>query len=316
MKQDISSKLLLVLLGLSLLFGLCSNSLASDKKGDILAQVGPYKLTLEQFEKQIQSLPPQFQMALIRNPHLKEQLLDRWVNITLLAQEAKERKLDQDPEIKTRMENIKNALLAQKLMGTEIKGKVKVTDDETETYYKDHQGEFSRPEAVKARHILIRVPAGSTKKAWEEAKLKAEGIRKRIKKGEDFAKLAKEYSDDPGSKNKGGELGFFSKGRMVPEFESAAFSLNPGAVSNPIKTSFGYHIIQVEKKRKATISPLSEVQPQIKRRLYMEKQKKLQDRLIEKLKAKYPVKVNKALLSKDTPQHKLQGNMAFPFNRR
>ena len=313
MKQDISSKLLLVLLGLSLLFGLCSNSLASDKKGDILAQVGPYKLTLEKFEKQIQSLPPQFQMAMIRNPHLKEQLLDRWVNITLLAQEAREKKLDQNPEIKTRMEDIKNALLAQKLMGTEIKGKVKVTEDEIKTYYKDHEGEFSRPEAIKARHILIKVPTGATKKVWKEAKLKAEGIRKRIEKGEDFAKLAKEYSDDPGSKNKGGELGFFSKGRMVPEFESAAFSLKPGELSNPVKTSFGYHIIQVEKKRKASIRPFSKAQPQIRQRLYREKQQKLQDMLIKKLKAKYPVKVNKALLSKDMPQ---SGNMAFPLNKK
>ncbi|NIA09170.1 MAG: peptidylprolyl isomerase [Nitrospiraceae bacterium] len=313
MKQDISTRLLLLLLGFSLLFGLCSNSLAADKKGDILAQVGPYKLTVEKFEKQIQSLPPQFQMALIRNPHLKEQLLDRWVNITLLAQEARERKLEQDPEIKARMEEIKNALLAQKLMGMQMKGKVKLTSDEIENYYNKHKGEFSIPEAVKARHILIKVPTGATKATWEKAKIKAEGIRKRIEKGESFAKLAKEYSDDPGSKNKGGELGFFSKGRMVPGFESAAFSLKPGELSTPIKTSFGYHIIQVEKKRKASIRPFSDVRPQIKRMLYRKKQEKIQDVFINKLKAKYPVKVNKALLFKGMPQH---GSMPFPINRK
>ncbi len=313
MKQNIINRILFVLLGLLIVFGLSFDSLAADKGGDILAQVGPYRLTLKDFERQVQSLPPQFQMALIRNPRLKEEFLNRWINITLLAQEARERKLDQDPEIRARMEDIKNALLAQKLMAMEMKGKIKVTDREIETYYNQHRREFSIPEAVKARHILIKVPTGASKEVWEKARLKAESIRKRIERGEKFAKLAKEYSDDPGSKNRGGELGFFSKGRMVPEFESAAFSLKPGELSNPIKTSFGYHIIQVEKRRKASMRPLSDVRFQIRRRLYRKRQEKIQDMLIKKLKARYPVKINKALLSECVLQG---GNMVSPLNRK
>jgi parvulin-like peptidyl-prolyl isomerase len=79
-------------------------------------------------------------------------------------------------------------------------------------------------------------------------------IKKKLENGEDFAELAKKYSDDPGSKNKGGDLGFFTKGRMVPEFESAAFSLKPGELSDPVKTDFGYHLIEVQEK-KAGSSP-------------------------------------------------------------
>jgi len=295
-------KMFLALVGFSFLFGLYSNTFASDEKENILAQVGSYKLTLEEFESQIQSLPPQLQMALLRNPQMKEQFLDRWVDITLIAQEARDKKLDQDPEIQAKIEDIMNAVLAQEFLRREIEGKVKITDDEIETYYKGHKEEFTNSESVKARHILLKVPEGADEKAWKEAESKAKDIKKKLENGEDFAELAKKYSDDPGSKNKGGDLGFFTKGRMVPEFESAAFSLKPGEMSGPVKTDFGYHIIEVKEKKAASTKALAEVQAQIRQTLQREKQQQLQDELIEKLKAKYPVRVNKDLLTEDKSQ--------------
>ncbi|MBW1947560.1 MAG: peptidylprolyl isomerase [Deltaproteobacteria bacterium] len=295
-------KMFLALAGFFLIFGLYGSTFASEKKENILAQVGPYKLTLEKFENQIQSLPPQLQMALLRNPHLKEQFLDRWVDITLIAQEARDRKLDQDPEVQAKIEDIMNAVLAQEFLHREMDGKVRITDDEIETYYKGHKDEFTSPESVKASHILLKVPKGADDKAWEEAESKAEDIKKKLENGEDFAKLAKKYSDDPGSRDKGGDLGFFTKGRMVPEFESAAFSLKPGELSDPVKTEFGYHIIEVKEKKAASTKTLQAVQAQIRQRLQKEKQQQLQDELIKKLKVKYPVKVNKDLLAEDKSQ--------------
>jgi peptidyl-prolyl cis-trans isomerase C len=295
-------KMFLALVGFSFLFGLCSTTFASDEKENILAEVGSYKLTLEEFEDQVQSLPPQLQMALLRNPKLKEQFLDRWVDITLIAQEARDKKLDQDPEIQAKIEDIMNAVLAQEFLRREIEGKVKITDDEIETYYKGHKEEFTNPESVKARHILLKVPEGADEKAWKEAESKAKDVKKKLENGEDFAELAKKYSDDPGSKTKGGDLGFFTKGRMVPEFESAAFSLKPGELSGPVKTNFGYHIIEVKEKKAADTKALAEVQAQIRQALQKEKQQQLQDALIERLKAKYPVRVNKDLLTEDKSQ--------------
>jgi peptidyl-prolyl cis-trans isomerase C len=299
--RSFTIKIFLALVGVSFLFGLYGNAFASEKE-DILAQVGSNKLTLEEFESQIQSLPPQLQMALLRNPRLKEQFLDRWVDITLIAQEARDKKLDQDPEIQAKIEDIMNAILAQEFLHREIEGKVKMTDDEIENYYKGHKDEFTNPESVKARHILLKVPEGADEKAWKEAGSKAKDIKKKLKDGEDFAELAKKYSDDPGSKNKGGDLGFFTRGRMVPEFESAAFSLKPGELSDPVKTEFGYHIIEVKEKRAASTKTLQEVQAQIRQTLQREKQQQLQDELIKKLKAKYPVKINKDLLTEDKSQ--------------
>ena len=315
MKRDIGIKLLSAFFSIVFLFGLCHNSMAADEKEEVLAQVGQYKLTLESLEEQIQSLPPQLQMALLKNPQLREQFLDRWVKITLMAEEARVLKLDQDPAIQARMKDVTNSLLAQELMRREIEGKGKVTDDEIEEYYKGHKDEFSEGESVKARHILVKVPAGADEKAWKDAESKAIDIKKKLEKGGDFAELVKEYSDDPGSKSRGGDLGFFTKGRMVPEFEAAAFSLKSGELSDPVKTTYGYHIIQVQEKKESSTKGLSEVQAQIRQKLNMEGQQKIQDDLIKRLKTKYKVKVNKDLLTTHTSPGDMPGAVTMPGKR-
>jgi len=286
-----------VLLVVCSLFFSFSNCLAKDRgKEKVLAQVGKYKLTLKEFNEQIRSLPPQLQMAVQRNPQLKKQLLDRWVQLTLMALEARKENLQDKPNVKKRIEDMTNALLAQEYMMENISDKAKVTEKELKEYYEKHKSEFMQPEQVRARHILIKVPAGADKKKWEEARKKALEIRGKLLKGESFSKLAQKYSDDPGSKARGGDLGYFSKGRMVPEFEKAAFSLKKGEISQPVKTTFGYHIIKVEDKKPAKQRSFKEVKQQIRQKLLRQKQIKLRDELISKLKKKYPVKVNDALL--------------------
>src|ERR1700761_7655544 len=138
-----------------------------------------------------------------------------------------------------------------------------VSDQQVLQYYQGHQKDYQMPEEVKVRHILIKVDAGADPKTDEAAKQKAEGILKQIKAGGDFAALAKANSDDPGSKEQGGELGMIQRGVTVPEFEKTAFGLQPGQVSDVIKTQFGYHIIKVEEKQTAHLKPLDEVKTQI-----------------------------------------------------
>ncbi len=266
-------------------------------KDKILAQVGEYKLTLKQFNEQVKSLPPQLQMAIQRNPQLKKQLLDRWVQLTLMALEARKENFQNRPEVKKRIEDMTNALLAQHYMMENISNKAQVTDKEVKEYYNKHKSEFMQPAQVRARHILIKVPANATKKQWEEARKKALEIRAKLVKGESFSKLAQKYSDDPGSKTRGGDLGFFSKGQMVPEFEKAAFSLKKGEISQPVKTTFGYHIIKVEAQKPARQRSFKEVQQEIRQKLLREKQRKLRDKVIAELKKKYPVQVHEELLS-------------------
>ena len=142
-------------------------------------------------------------------------------------------------------------------------GAPQVNDNAVQQYYNAHQKDYSVPEQAKVRHILIKVPAGADAKADGEARAKAEDVLKQLKAGGNFAELASKYSDDPGSKTQGGELGFIQHGVTVPEFDKAAFSLNPGQTSDLVKTQFGYHIIQTEEKQTAHTKSLAEVKPQI-----------------------------------------------------
>ena len=135
-----------------------------------------------------------------------------------------------------------------------------VTDSDLRAYYQQHIAQFQTKEQVKVRHILIAVKDPSQDAA---ALKKAQDIEKQLKNGGDFAKLAEENSDDPGSKAKGGDLGFIQKGVTVPEFEQVAFSQQPGQISAPVKTQFGYHIIQTEEKQPAQTKSFDEVKAQL-----------------------------------------------------
>lgn len=143
-------------------------------------------------------------------------------------------------------------------------GNPQVSPQEVQQYYNAHQKDYQVPDQVKVRHILVK---GSD----AAAKAKAEGLLKQIKSGANFADLAKKNSDDPGSKEMGGELGFLKHGVTVPEFDKAAFSLNPGQTSDLVKTQFGYHIIQVEEKQTAHAQSLAEVTPMIQATLARQK---------------------------------------------
>ena len=157
-----------------------------------------------------------------------------------------------------------------------IASNTQVTQSDLQSYYNQHQDEYRVPEQVNVRHILIKSPAPGAdgkvdQKADEAAKAKAEDILKQIKAGGNFADLAKKYSEDPGSAKNGGSLSWIGKGRTVPEFEKAAFSLPKGGTSDVVKSSYGYHIIHVDDKQEAHVKSLDEVKPQIEAVLRQQK---------------------------------------------
>ena len=150
-------------------------------------------------------------------------------------------------------------------------GVPQVTPAELQQYYQAHQADYQLPEQARARHILIKVDQ-SDPKSDAAAKAKAQGILKQLNSGGNFADLAKKNSDDPGSKNTGGELGFMKKGATVPEFEQALFSLPIGKTSDLVKSQYGYHIIQVEERQAAHNRSLAEVTPSISAVLIRQKE--------------------------------------------
>ena len=188
--------------------------------------------------------------------------------------------------------NIRASLKEQKWIDAQIAGKVSVTDADEQEFYDKHPDYFKVPDTVRASHILIAVPENAKPEEVAEKEKKAKEIAAKVKKGDDFAKLAKENSEDPGSKESGGDLNFFAKDRMVPEFADAAFKMNKGDISDPVKTQFGFHIIKVTDKKEARTIPFPEVKEKIAAYLKDAKHKTAIEEYITQLRAKADVKIN------------------------
>ncbi|MHC8334471.1 peptidylprolyl isomerase [Pseudomonas sp. LB3P25] len=149
-------------------------------------------------------------------------------------------------------------------------------EKQVRAFYEEHRAEMSRPEQIQARHILIKVPQGADAAAVEAARLRLEEMRVKISQGEDFASVARAGSEDA-SASDGGDLGYFPRGRMMPEFEAAAFALAPGTVSTPVRTALGWHLIDLQNHLEAT--DVSEVQGLEMVRAYLARQQQAQARL-------------------------------------
>jgi peptidyl-prolyl cis-trans isomerase C len=185
--------------------------------------------------------------------------------------------------------------------------KVTVTDDDVKKFYDDNPAQFEKAEMVRASHILLSTRDASgqgelpAEKKTEKRK-QAEDILKRARAGEDFAKLAKEYSEDPGSKDKGGEY-TFPKGRMVPEFEAAAFSLQPGQISDVVTTQFGFHIIKLSEKLPAKKDDLASVSTKVKDYLIGQAIQKQAPDYLKKLRSEASVEIlDEKLKVKEMPE--------------
>lgn len=258
----------------------------------VLAVVNGVKITEKDFNDELDSVPANYRAMINAN---KKKFLDDLVLQELLAQEAKKQGLDKDKELIKSLEKIKSKLLAKTVIEKQVIDATKISEDDMKKYYEDHKKDFEVPEQINASHILVKTKEGATDAENKAALEKAEGLLKKIKGGADFATLAKESSDCPSSA-KGGELGLFSKGQMVPEFEEAAFKLKPGEVSGVVKTKFGYHIIKITDKKEPRTKDFNEVKGEIENRLLKEKQKAAFEEYTKKLKDSAKVTVNEDLL--------------------
>jgi len=247
----------------------------------VVLKAGSVTLTRAQFDEIIDGLPDRFH-AMYHGPGRK-QWADTLVQLYILSDEARRRKLDETSPYKIQAKLSADSVLAS-MIRDQVVAEIKVADEaDARKFYDEHIAD--KYEEVTARHILIRakgsqipVKAGAKELSDEEALAKANDIRKRILAGEDFATLAKAESDDATNANDGGLLKPFTRKLMQPSFEQAAFSLKPGELSQPVKTTYGYHIIKVETH---VTKSFEEVRPQIEKmpQLVQAKQKKALDEM-------------------------------------
>jgi parvulin-like peptidyl-prolyl isomerase len=218
-----------------------------------------------------------------RQEQLKKQFLEELIAKELIYKDAKNKGITSTKEYKEQLEKIVESIkkdLAIKLWQKKQFESIKISQKELRDYYNNNKQEFMQKEQVHARHILLKTKEEAKKIIDELKSLSGAALQNK------FIELAKSKSTGPSAQN-GGDLGFFGKGQMVPEFEQAAFSLKAGSITKePVKTQFGYHVIYVEEKKNASTQPFDEVKPYIEQRLKMEKFKQVMQERLQELKSK------------------------------
>ncbi len=244
----------------------------------IVFSAGTRKMTKSEFESIMNNLPANVKGQLGGDtPEARRRLAEQLGEIITYAEEARRLRLTDKPSVKVQLFLQQESTLAQ-LLFQHLAETQKPTEADEQAYYAAHKNDY---ENATARHILVRfqgsrVPLKPGQKDLTEAEAltKTQQLRERIVKGEDFAAIAKTESDDTGSGAKGGDLGSFGRGSMVPVFEQAAFSLPIGEVSQPVKSPFGFHLIQVQERGS---QPFTEVRPEIEKKLTGQNAQKAMD---------------------------------------
>jgi peptidyl-prolyl cis-trans isomerase C len=289
---------------------------------DVVARVNGEDVKKSELEMAIRSLEERARSAVPAEQRdaVYRQVLDRLIGFHLLVQEAKARKVVAPPwEVDSQVEQIKKqfpsedafkqmlqsrgvtaeqlrsdtaqTIAVNVMLKAELEPKVAVTADAGKKFYDENKARFRQDDSVHASHILIRTPENADAAAKAKAKSQADGLLAQITKGGDFAGLAKQFSQDPGSAPNGGDLGFFSKGQMVPAFEQAAFGLKPGQTSGVVETPFGYHIIRVSETKAGRDLTYDEVKGQIDEYLKQQIRDQKSQEFVDQLRAKGKIQI-------------------------
>jgi len=244
----------------------------------VLAVVNGTEITEGELEATIARFPRERQ-GYLKTEQGKAQLIEEIISFELIYNYAKDSGMEEDAQYIQQLERAKKEILTQ-ITISKVVAEAGVSDKEVEDYYNANKEMFKNPEMVSAKHILV------------ETEEKAEKVLNNIREGMSFEDAAAQFSSCP-SNAQGGDLGRFGRGQMVPEFEEAAFSLQIGKVSEPVKTQFGYHLIKVSEKLESSIKPFDEVKASIKNNILQERQAFKYSQLNSELRKKYNVEIKK-----------------------
>jgi peptidyl-prolyl cis-trans isomerase C len=275
----ILSHIYLVFIIAVLVCSLCSAA-AAGPEDTVLATIGTEKVTEADLQQMVNSVPEQIR-HLYLTPEGRKKSLEYLVNIYVLAAEAQKQGMDKSPEVRRMLDFTKKDLLARLYLEESSKKVAATTDDEAKAYFEKNKAQFSTPQKVHLRHILVKTEKD------------ANNTLKKLKKGDKFDSLARKVSICP-SKGQGGDLGWMEKGALLPEVEEAAFSMEKGQISGPVKSKWGYHVLFVEDKVPAQQFPFEQVKDQVVQKIDYQKQQEHYEKLAKSLRDKMNVKVTAA----------------------
>jgi len=244
----------------------------------ILASFGEQTITLGEFNQIWEEVPEDYKLQLD-----KSMVLDQMISEKLLIQEAKNMGLEEDNDVLEQIKKMAEQILVQALIEREILDKIKVNDEEVLEYYEQNKDSFTEKEQVHLYNILL------------ETEKEAQDVLERLKAGKDFSEIAIEKSTGP-SAVQGGDLGYLSKGTIIPEIEDVVFVLEFEKLSEIIKTDFGFHILKITDKKPETVKTLEEVKEGIIEILLPTKQREAFENLLEELKGKTEIEINEEAL--------------------
>ncbi len=245
-------------------------------EGKNVAKVEGERISVEEFQTRLKSYPPQFASALTEKNN-KVKILDQMIDEKILIVAAKKEGYSKSKDYTNQIDAAKNQLLLSMYVKDKIEKKVVVTDEDVRLFYQNNPKQFQEVEQRRARHILVKTEA------------EAMDVLRKLRAGMDFVTLAKQKSVDATAAN-GGDLGWFTRGQLVPEFEQAVFALQRGKVSDIVKTQFGYHVIRVEDMSIRPRLEYEAVKNQVKEALVAEKRRTVITKTIATLKKQYKIK--------------------------
>lgn len=285
----------------------CGNSnskvdLFPQDDGKVIAEFDGIKITDKYLKTYIDELNP-YLKSRYNTPEKKEELITKIIEGELIARKAVNEGSLKDPSVLSKVKSTVARFYSGTKMKTDIENSLTIPEDEMKKYYEGNKASFNQPEKVKATHILVKIDEKRTK---AEAKKIADKVLKEAKAGmkdpKNFSELVKKYSDDEGSKRRGGDLGFFERteegGKMVKAFSDASFALKEiGDMSELVETEFGYHIIKLTARREKVEKTFDDVKKSIEQTLKTEKRKTGFETAIETIKKEMNFKLNKEAIA-------------------
>lgn len=265
-----------------------SGSAAPGKDAKVLVTVNGSNVTSEDFDREVKALP-EYIRAMADTPQGKKEMIDTLVMRELILQQAAKDGIDKSKDVEEKMAELKKRIIVDTYLKKKVETDAKISDEELKGFYEKNLDKFKAGEQVRASHILV--------KTEQEAK----DVQAQLKGGAKFEELAKTKSVDS-SAAKGGDLGWFGKGNMVPVFEKTAFALKDGETSGIVKSEFGYHIIKLTGKRPAGTRPFDEAKEQIKSALLPQKQQQVFMQLKENLRKGAKIEIKDQTLAPEAPK--------------